>query len=637
MLPKPVRKVRHRTRGAPDSLLPAGSSLVLGHGDPHRPPPHEIERGVASPGVLRADGSRFRLAVPIAAGTCAALVFAVTGAAAVSSSPASASDRSRATAASARVSAAPARRVFLLGLRRRGTPGKLARQVSDPSSPRYRRFLSLRQYQNRFSASSAVRRRVLHYIASRRGILEVELSSDKSIVLAVLTAQAGRRIFCARGMTPPTRRSLCIPKRLRRWTSEISASETYLPTRSLRDRSRAREKARTAASQSCEGATKTGAFTPQQLSTAYEVDELHSRGLSGSGIRVATLSSQEVDVAGFATWARCFGLPTPVVRQFAMPGATRDTATDPGETVLDVEALSSLAPGLERITPIFVPLDVGFGNSFVLFMFGALDPSRQGGRLPDVLSISDGVCEDRFSADQLRLAERLLIEAAALGITTLAASGDLGFEGCFTSEPGALFPSSSPFATSVGGTNLTLTAANKIADQVVWSTFATQGDQVGTGGGRSKVWQRPAFQRAPGIGPQIQQGKKTRLAPDIAAMASFTPGLAVFDQYSGGWGGGGGTSAATPLEAAIMALVIEQERDAGRPRLGLVSPLVYQLARGSGYHSIFYDVTKGTSSRHPDSAIGRAPAGGAAQPGYDLATGLGSLNASTFADAAGFQ
>jgi hypothetical protein len=96
-------------------------------------------------------------------------------------------------------------------------------------------------------------------------------------------------------------------------------------------------------------------------------------------------------------------------------GASRDTATAPEETVLDVEALASLAFGLQRITPIFVPLDQSFSNSFLLFMFGALDPSRQGGRLPDILSISDGVCESRFTSDQLRLRERLLTQAAALG------------------------------------------------------------------------------------------------------------------------------------------------------------------------------------------------------------------------------
>jgi kumamolisin len=203
-----------------------------------------------------------------------------------------------------------------------------------------------------------------------------------------------------------------------------------------------------------------------------------------------------------------------------------------------------------------------------------------------------------------------------MGITTLAASGDLGFQGCFINKPGVLFPGSSPFTTGVGGTDLTLTSTNQIADQVVWSTFATQPSQgVGTGGGPSSVWPRPTFQTAPGIGPQLQRGRPTRV-PDIAAMASFSPGLAVFDEGGGGWGIGGGTSAATPLAAAIVALVLEQEHDARRPRLGSLPPLLYELARGPRYASVFSDITKGTSSRHPTSAIGRTPAGVAGQPGY---------------------
>jgi kumamolisin len=169
----------------------------------------------------------------------------------------------------------------------------------------------------------------------------------------------------------------------------------------------------------------------------------------------------------------------------------------------------------------------------------------------------------------------------------------------------------------------------------VWSTFATaeSGQGVGTGGGPSKVWARPPFQVAPGIGPALQPGKATRLAPDVASMASFVPGLATFDEGGGGWGIGGGTSTATPLTAAIVALVLQQERDAGRARLGSLPPLLYELARSSGYHSIFDDVTKGTSSTTPSSPAGQTPAGGAAQPGYDLATGLGSLKAAAFAAA----
>ena len=249
-----------------------------------------------------------------------------------------------------------------------------------------------------------------------------------------------------------------------------------------------------------------------------------------------------------------------------MPSATRDTGTAPEETVLDVEALATLAPGLDRITPIYVPLDQGFSHSFLLFMFGALDRSRQEAKLPQILSISDGVCESRFTHDQLRIGGRLLAEAAALGITTFAAAGDLGFLGCEVPTPGAQFPGSSPFVTSVGGTDLTLTPANQIADQVVWSTFATDGNQsVGTGGGPSGFWDRQAYQQAPGIGPELQAGTPTRLTPDVASMASFVPGLSVFDDGGGGWGLGGGTSAATPLTAAIVALVA-RAGSGGRPR-----------------------------------------------------------------------
>ncbi len=524
------------------------------------------------------------------------------------------------------------RRVVLLGLRGRGEPGRFAGQVSNPSSPRYRQFLTPAGFRDRFSANKTDRRRVRRYLARQRGVGKVELSSGRTVVLAVMTPNAGRRIFCARGAPPPTG-GLCRPKRLRGVVRQVSVGEVY--ERGGQSSRTASEKAgtNTGTPGGCQDAIKTGAFTPNQLATAYEVDPLQANGLDGSGVRVATLSSQEVDTSSFATWAKCFGLPAPKVRQIAMPSAGTDTGTAPEETVLDVEALASLAPGLDRITPIYVPLDQSFSHSFALFMFGALDPSRQGGELPDILSISDGVCENRFTTAQLRLGQRMLAEAAALGITALAASGDLGFRGCFTSARGASFPNSSRFVTGVGGTDLTLTAANGIAEQVVWSTYATQPQQgVGSGGGPSDFWNRPGFQTGPGIGPAIQSGKPTRLGPDLAAMASFTPGLATYQGDGGGWGIGGGTSAATPLTAAMISLVLQQEEIAGRPGLGSIPPLLYQLARSPAYHSVISDITVGTGSRKPKSAVGMTPAGGAAQPGFDLATGLGSLRAAPFSD-----
>ena len=529
----------------------------------------------------------------------------------------------------------PQRRVILLGLAQRGNPAKFVASVSDPTSSSYRQFLKPGKFRKRFGPPKGDRTRVRRYLASQSGVRKVQASSDRSVFLAVVTPAAGKRLFCAKGAGSPTGK-LCTPPRLRGIVRQLSAGEVYqLGSSSSRDPAAKRASPGGGTPHGCADAIATGTFTPNELSTAYGVDALHARGLVGSGIRVATLSSQQVPTAGFTTWAQCFGLQAPKVKQIAMPSATTDTGTAPEETVLDVEALASLAPGLDRITPIYVPLDQNFSHSFALFMFGALDRPRLDGRLPQVLSISDGVCESRFTKDQLKLGERFLVQAAALGITTLSASGDLGFQGCNVPQPGSLFPSSSPYVTSVGGTDLTLTPGNEIADQIVWSTFATAeaGQGVGTGGGPSKVWARPPFQVAPGIGPELQPGKPTRLAPDVASMASFVPGLATFDQGGGGWGIGGGTSAATPLTAAIVALVLQQERDAGRTRLGSLQPLLYELARGSGYHSIFDDITKGTSSTEPSSPAGQTPAGGAAQPGYDLATGLGSLKAAAFAAA----
>ena len=151
-----------------------------------------------------------------------------------------------------------------------------------------------------------------------------------------------------------------------------------------------------------------------------------------------------VGTSDFRTWARCFGQPAPKVTQFAMPGGVVDTQDDPDETVLDVEALATIAPKLDRITPIFVPLDQGFSNSFILFMLGSLDPSRQGGRLPDILSVSDGVCEYRFTKAEKYLANRLLAEAAAEDGSTKSPSV-LARRACHCSMPSSPTLTAAPF------------------------------------------------------------------------------------------------------------------------------------------------------------------------------------------------
>jgi subtilase family serine protease len=525
------------------------------------------------------------------------------------------------------------RRVVMLGLSRSEAPlASFVQSVSEPGSSSYGEYLTLGQLRQRFGAKPAVRGRVLGFLRRASGVRSARLDSTGTVVLATMTAPSARRLFCARGMKPP-RRGLCRPARLKSALVEVVAGETYKAGKPARRSARA-SAGRTGTPQGCKAALDSGTFTPNQLATAYEVDPLHAAGLDGRGVRVDTLSSALVAPGAIRTWAKCFGLPAPSFHQFAMPSASRDTSTAPEETYLDAEALATLAPGLERITAVYVPLDSSFQSAFPLFMLGALDPARQGGQLPDVLSISDGVCEPQLSAADRRLGQHLLRAASALGITALAASGDLGFLGCQEKAKGASWPASSRYATAVGGTELTLDAQNHLTDQVVWSTFGTEGESNGTGsgGGPSVVWPRPAWQQAPGIGPPLQPQGSTRLTPDLAAMGSFTPGLATFGGGEG-WGPGGGTSAATPFTAAILALALQQEQLAGRPAFGAVNPLLYELARGPAYGSVFSDIVQGTSSPQPKTPLGQSPAGGAAQPGFDLATGLGSLRAVAFAAA----
>ena len=527
-------------------------------------------------------------------------------------------------------SAAEKRRAVLLGLESDSAGlRQIANSVSNPGSDDYSEFLSLADLRERFGASQRVAGRVMRFLRSARGVRSPELDSTGGVAMAVVGRSAARRLFCARGPNPPARPG-CLPRQLRGDVNQVAAGELF--ARGGSSRSGVRGPRQGGTPSGCPDAVQSGSFTPNQLATAYGTDELNGRGREGQGMSAVVLSSAQVDPSTFATWAECFGLPTPAFEQTAMPGASLDTSTEPDETYLDVEAVAVAAPRLERTTAVFVPLDVSFSHSFPLFLFGALDPERQGGGLPDVLSISDGVCESQFNASQRQLSQHFLRAAAALGITVAAASGDLGFLGCQENAKGPNFPASSRYVTGVGGTEITLDPGNELASQTVWNTFtgsSNQGD--GTGGGPSTRWRRPEWQVAPGVGAALQSGDPTRLTPDVASMASFTPGLAV---YGGeGWTGSGGTSAATPLVAGMLALIAQGERAAGRPPLGAVNPLLYEIARGPGYSSVFYDVVTGTGSPRPNTPLGQSPAGGAAQPGYDLATGLGQPRAPALADA----
>jgi hypothetical protein len=195
------------------------------------------------------------------------------------------------------------------------------------------------------------------------------------------------------------------------------------------------------------------------------------------------------------------------------------------------------------------------------------------------------------------------------------------------------FPSSSWWVTGVGGTNLVLDRANQIGSQVVWNDAAAQ-PGAAAGGGVSAVFARPSYQI--GTNP-----RRHRTVPDVAMLADIAPGYAIFCSARGDcinpsngdpWQTVGGTSAATPLLAGGLAVVDEALARRGQHPLGLVNPLLYRLRRSAAAGSVFSDVLAIGNDVGPDIGGSGRPLGCcAARPGYDLASGLGSVNLAAFA------
>ena len=238
--------------------------------------------------------------------------------------------------------------------------------------------------------------------------------------------------------------------------------------------------------------------------------------------------------------------------------------------------------------------------------------------LADVITQSFGATENTFPSKQSLLSLRsAYFNAARHGVTVLASSGDTGVTN-YTLDGSALYPypvnswpSSDPLVTSIGGTQLHLDATgNKISPDVVWNDGYGAG-----GGGLSQVFNRPPFQNS--VRTVVGASRGT---PDIS-MSAAVDGAAIlyfsFDPARVGWHLVGGTSEASPLFSGIVALTAQLAHH----RLGNINAALYLVNRlhGSG----IVDVTSG------DISFGGVT-GPSAGPGYDLASGVGTVDAARF-------
>ena len=376
---------------------------------------------------------------------------------------------------------------------------------------------------------------------------------------------------------------------------------------------------------SCTGATGAhsaykGTLLPAQLGApgGYNHNVLVNGGSDGSGEAIAFVEFSNFKSSDISTYRSCFpSISSPGTVRVNVNGGT-SVMSGAGEVVLDVQTAISAAPA--AATYVYVaPNNVANGVAMINRIV-----ADQGSTHVRIVSDSWGLCEPVMSASIMGAENTALQLAAAAGMSFFVATGDDGSSGCArvtgSTAVAAVDPASQPFATAVGGTRLV--PATSPRNEVTWRDG---------GGGASIFFPKPSWQLgrtltlANGGAKCGNPGGQCRQIPDISLNASPNTGYIIFCSVNSsacggltGWLPIGGTSASAPLMAGITADMNEYSLSNGGPRLGYANPFLYApstISSGS-----YHDITKGGNSIIGGSLYN-------ARKGYDLATGLGSVDA----------
>jgi pseudomonalisin len=373
-------------------------------------------------------------------------------------------------------------------------------------------------------------------------------------------------------------------------------------------------------------------LAPADFATIYDAAPLYQNSIDGTGQSVAVVARSNIHLSDVQAFRSYFGLaannPNIIIN-----------GTDPGivstdeqtEAELDAEWAGAVAK-----------------NASVQFVVSASTNSSDGAmlsaqyivnnNLAPVLTMSFGLCEAALGSSANSFLNNLWQQAAAQGITVLIAAGDSGAAGCDSSSsatavngPAVNGICSTSYSTCVGGTEFndsanpsaywsstsnpaTQASALQYIPEMVWNESGTMpggSDLWSGGGGVSSIYPKPSWQTGSGV-----PADGMRDVPDVSATAAGHDGYAIYlnnQLYAVG-----GTSAATPSLAGVMAMVVEKTG----ARQGNANPTLYSLASGqqSGGAAVFHDVNSGNNSVPGVTGFN-------AGAGYDQASGVGSVDA----------
>ncbi|HEY5429304.1 MAG TPA: protease pro-enzyme activation domain-containing protein [Solirubrobacteraceae bacterium] len=487
-----------------------------------------------------------------------------------------------------------------------------ATAVTARGSPAYGRYLTVAQFARRFGARPAAVTVVRRGLAAH-GLRAGAISANGLTLAITATAPVAHRAFATaaggRDVAAPA-----IAGRVAGLVQAVIGSGASAPTASVIvpgaaahafDVTAATVAPATPAAgpQPCPIARAAGGggagYTADRIASAYGLSGYYGAGDEGAGVTIALYELEPFSAADVAAYQSCYGT-TADVRTIPIDGGAGAGAGS-GEAAMDIETAIGLAP--RATINVYEGPATGLG-AYDTYSRIVADDSAQ------VISTSWGQCEALEGAVPAAAEQTLFEEAAVQGQSLVASAGDQGSDDCGDRRPSVDDPASQPWVTGVGATSLQTTG------DLVWN------DSLGaSGGGASRLWGRPAYQNQLAL-PQSgvtcgAAGTACREVPDLSIDGDPATGYVAY--YLGAWRLVGGSSVAAPAIAALTALADASPACAGH-RIGFLNPDLYRAA-AANYAANFHDVTAGTNGF--DSV-----AGFAADPGYDMASGLGTPGAS---------
>jgi subtilase family serine protease len=527
----------------------------------------------------------------------------------------------------------------------------LLEQQQDPSSPNYHQWLTPEEFADRFGLSTAEFDKVTNWLQEQGFTIDDRAPSRNWIAFTGSARQMERAFnvqiheYVVNGKT-----------------HYASATEPIVPAAfadrilGFRSLHNFRPKPRLVNAKFTSNITGNHFIAPDDWATIYDVQGLYTIGITGAGQKIAIMGVSDIELGDIHSFRNASGLPANDPQVVLVPGTT-----DPGVVTGDVDEAS---------------LDVEWAgaiakNATVIFVVSPTDPFNSlqyavAQNLAPVMSVSYGQCEPNWtSADQSSLVA-MTQQGNAQGITIVVAAGDSGAADCDFNLPATLglnvdLPAGLPYVTAMGGTELNESggvwstsqvfggffgkgqapvywsntnnsnngSALSYIPEVAWNDTLLDGQPSGTGGGKSSIFPKPSWQVGPGV-----PNDNARDVPDISFTASvdFAPYLTCvngncvngFRNTDNSLNGVGGTSVGAPTFAGVVAMINQMTNG----HQGNVNPTLYRIATSS--RTVFHDIVQGGNQIQCRSGSPNCPASGylgyAAAPGYDLATGLGSVD-----------